>query len=196
MTSPDHPPVADPVGRIARFSGAVAILLAAACGGTTPVAPTAPVAAVTLPPAAAPVAQPAADPAPAPSPAPSPAPAPTPTTVVKLAAFTISPQVLRGGDPATGTVTLDSVAPAGGAVVNLSSEGKDGRPPDTVTVPAGAKSADVTINTASVSADTEIRISASAGGVTITVSLRLTKPGPPAPHVINGTFVTVRGIVG
>ena len=200
MSIPDPPPVAEGVRTIARFPGALAIILAAACSGTAPVTPaTSPSTVATPQTTAAPAPQPTADPAPAPAPLPAPSPAPSPApAVIRLASFTVSPQELRGGDPTTGTVTLDSVAPGGGFVVTLSSESKDGRPPDSVIVPAGSKSATVTIDTASVSGTTEARINATAGGVTLSVLLRLKAgppPPPPEPFVPTGR-VTVSGKVG
>src|SRR5207237_5576806 len=170
MSILDLPPVAEDVRTVARFLGVLAIVLAAACGGTTPVAPTAPASPVSTT-TSAPAPQPAVEPAPSPAPSPSPAPAPSPApvTAITLASFTVSPQTLRGGDPTTGTLTLDTVAPGGGIVVSLSSESKDGRPPASVTVPAGSKTTTVTIDTAGVSGDTEVRINATAGGVTLSV---------------------------
>jgi hypothetical protein len=67
-------------------------------------------------------------------PPPSPPPA-APT----LTALTVSPTDVIGGDPATGTVTLSAAAPAGGFVVDLTSDNPAAATvPPSVTVPAAA----------------------------------------------------------
>src|SRR4051812_36827672 len=88
--------------------------MAAACDkNSIPVSTTAPSAIVA--PAATPVVTPAdtAVPAPAltPEPAPAPAPTPAPTPAAsRLLSFTITPLLQTGGEPVTGTVTLDGPA--------------------------------------------------------------------------------------
>jgi hypothetical protein len=68
-------------------------------------------------------------------PPPSPPPSATPT----LTALTVSPTDVIGGDPATGTVTLSAAAPAGGFVVDLTSDNPAAATvPPSVTVPAAA----------------------------------------------------------
>jgi hypothetical protein len=78
-----------------------------------------------------------------------------------------------GGEPVTGSVTLDGPAPDGGAVVALASSGQDARPPASVNVSAGNRTATVTIPTAGVSNVTEVVITASYGGVSKPVQIRL-----------------------
>lgn len=99
--------------------------------------------------------------------------------------------MLRGGDSTTGTVTLDGPAPGGGFVVTLQSSSIDGRPPASVTVAAGNRSATFTIVTAGVSNDTEVLITATAGGISKSVQIRLQPLSRPA-----STRVSVTGVVG
>jgi thermitase len=66
----------------------------------------------------------------------------------RLQSLTISPTEVRAGQTATGTVTLDRPAPAGGAVIQLSSSNSTrASVPSSVTIPAGATSATFTIQT-------------------------------------------------
>ncbi len=64
-----------------------------------------------------------------------------------LSSVTLNPTSVVGGNPSTGTVTLTAPAPAGGAVVTLASTGAVASVPASVTVPAGATSATFTITT-------------------------------------------------
>ena len=100
-----------------------------------------------------------------------------PTTV---SGVTTNPTSVVGGTSATGTVTLTGAAPSGGAVVTLSksfSNGGTGTVPATipasVTVPAGQTTASFTIGTSSVTATTNVRISAAFNGTTTAVDMTL-----------------------
>jgi hypothetical protein len=64
-----------------------------------------------------------------------------------VANVVISPDSIISGDSATGTVTLDCEAPAGGTVVNLSSDHSGVTVPASVTVPQDQLSATFQINT-------------------------------------------------
>src|SRR5207247_10235993 len=55
-----------------------------------------------------------------------------------LSSLALNPTSVVGGNPSTGTVTLTSVAPAGGSVATLVSGGAAASVPARVTVPAGA----------------------------------------------------------
>jgi hypothetical protein len=90
-----------------------------------------------------------------------------------LLTFTITPLLQTGGDTVTGTVTLDGPAPDGGAVVALTSSGQDARPPSSVGVGSGNRTATVTIPTASVSHATEVIITATYRGDSKSVQIRL-----------------------
>src|SRR6266550_8677487 len=155
----------------------LAVGMAAACDkDSRPASTTAPSAIAA--PAATPVVTPADTPVPAPAPTPGPAPAPAPTpaptpAASRLLSLTITPLLQTGGDPVTGTVTLDGPAPDGGAVVALTSSGQDARPPSSVNVASGNRTATVTIPTASVSNATEVMITATYRGDSKSVQIRL-----------------------
>lgn len=74
----------------------------------------------------------------------------------------------------TGTVTLSSAAPAGGAVVTLSSSSNAAIVPSSVTVQAGATSATFTVTAGLVSAATPATITASYGGGSAQATLSVT----------------------
>jgi hypothetical protein len=100
-------------------------------------------------------------------------PAPAPVTLVSLA---LSPTSVKGGNTSQGTVTLSSFAPASGTLVTLASSNTGvATVPASVTVPAGATSATFTISTNKVSSSTSVGITASAGGVTRTAPLTVTR---------------------
>jgi hypothetical protein len=90
-----------------------------------------------------------------------------------LSGFTLSTTSATSGTPVTGTVTLSAAAPAGGAVVALSTSGSAATVPPSVTIPAGSTGASFTIATNTVSAPTTVTLSATYGAsqsVTLTVS--------------------------
>jgi hypothetical protein len=68
-------------------------------------------------------------------------------------------------------VTLTGIAPAGGAVVTLSSANVAATVPSSVTVPGGAASTTFPITTQTVTATVSFNISASYGGATKTSKL-------------------------
>jgi hypothetical protein len=81
-----------------------------------------------------------------------------------ISSLGISPASVTGGNPSSGTVTLNGPAPAGGAQVALSSNNPAASVPASVTVAAGATSATFNITTSAVTALTSVSISASYGG--------------------------------
>src|SRR6266850_5724354 len=99
----------------------------------------------------------------------TPAAPPAPT----LSSLSLNPTSVVGGmQSSTGTVTLSGPAPAGGAVVALSSSNTGAaRVPSSVIIPAGATSATFTVNTSIVLISTSVRISASYGSNTLTANL-------------------------
>src|SRR5437588_546366 len=97
-----------------------------------------------------------------------------------LSSVTLSPGSVNGGSSSTGTVTLSEAAPAGGAMVNLSSNSTSATVASSVTVAAGATSATFSVSTSAVTASTPVTISASYAGVTTTASLTVSPPGTPA----------------
>ena len=90
----------------------------------------------------------------------------------ELASLSLNPTRVVGGNPSTGTVTLTAPAPPNGFVVNLRSSNTNvATVPSSVTVPAGARSADFTVSTRPVNTTTTVDIIASAGNVTRTATL-------------------------
>ena len=99
-----------------------------------------------------------------------------------LVAVSVAPTIVDGGTSSTGTVTLQSAAPAGGAVVQLFSSNAAASVPASVTVPAGASSATFPITTASVSAETSVVISGLLRlSASTTLTIRAGAAPPPTP---------------
>ena len=94
-----------------------------------------------------------------------------------LSSVSVSPAGVTGGTSATGTATLASAAPAGGSVLNLSSDNSAATVPTTVTVLQGATTATFTISTTVVGTATTATITATAGTVTKTATLMINPPG-------------------
>jgi trimeric autotransporter adhesin len=95
-------------------------------------------------------------------------PAPLPT----VSSLTLNPSSVVGGvQSSTGTVTLSSPAPAGGAQVALASNSGAASVPSAVTVPAGATSATFTVSTSTVVVGTSATISASYNNTMQTATL-------------------------
>jgi uncharacterized protein (TIGR03437 family) len=84
---------------------------------------------------------------------------------------TLSASSVTAGGTAQGTVTLTAPAPAGGAIVSLSSNSSAATVAATVTVPAGSLSATFSISAASVTSTASATISASYGGGTASAVL-------------------------
>ena len=95
-----------------------------------------------------------------------------------LISVTLSPTTVNAGTSSTGTATLQSAAPSGGAVVQLFSSNPAASVPASVTVPAGATSATFPVTTTSVTADTAVTIS---GLLRLSASTTLTVKAPAAP---------------
>lgn len=84
-------------------------------------------------------------------------------TQLAVSQLTIAPSQIIGGDDAMGTVLLDGAAPAGGTVVNLTSNDPSLVVPSTVTVPEGSTSANFVITTSEVASDTPATVTATLG---------------------------------
>ena len=108
--------------------------------------------------------------------------APSASAAVTLSALALNPTSVTGGtQSSTGTVTLSGSAPAGGAVVTLSSNNTAAaRVPASVTVAAGATTASFTVSTSAVSAGTAVTIGAAYGGTTRTATLTVNPAAPPS----------------
>jgi hypothetical protein len=108
-----------------------------------------------------------------------------PTVVAPPALVGVAPSVpsVVGGQSLTGTVTLSSAAPAGGAVVALRSSTSLATIPASVTVPSGQVSVPFAISTRPTRRGATATIFATYAGVTKTASLRIDqtpiyRPGP------------------
>ena len=95
-----------------------------------------------------------------------------PPVAVKSLALSKSSTVAE--QSVTGTVTLSSLAPSGGAVVSLSSRSSAAGVPSSVTVAAGATTATFTVTTSDVSSNTTATITASCSGSSQSASLTVT----------------------
>jgi hypothetical protein len=92
-----------------------------------------------------------------------------------ISSFVLNPTQVIGGNSVTGTVTISSQAPQGGAVVLVTSGNSTvAHTPLSVTVPANATSANFTISTSAVSNTTPVTISATFGQVTLFASVTVT----------------------
>ena len=112
-----------------------------------------------------------------------------------LSAITLTPTSVAGGTSAQGTATLTSAAPAGGAVVTLSSSNTTvATAPASVTVPAGATSVTFAVNTAAVTTTTPVTITGVFGGASRTATLTVTPP--PAPATLSAVSVNPTTVTG
>ncbi|HKB10154.1 MAG TPA: hypothetical protein VKD69_05860, partial [Vicinamibacterales bacterium] len=102
-----------------------------------------------------------------------------------LSAIALNPASVIGGSSSQGTATLTAAAPAGGAVVTLSSSDTAvATVPASVTVAAGATSATFSVATTAVTTAMAATISGAFGGATRTASLNVTPASqPPGPNV-------------
>jgi hypothetical protein len=76
--------------------------------------------------------------------------------------LTLNPEAVVGGASSEGTVTLDGTAPEGGQVVSLFSDNPAATVPESVMVPAGARTANFSITTMAVSPGVKVRITGQA----------------------------------
>jgi len=91
-----------------------------------------------------------------------------------LSSIARSPTSVVGGNNSTGTLTLNGAAPAGGAVVTLSSSNTAAaRVPASIRIPTGSTTATFTITTSGVASSTSVTLSGTYGA-TRTTSLTVT----------------------
>ena len=112
-----------------------------------------------------------------------------------LGSLTLNPSVLIGGanSSSTGTVTLTSAAPAGGAVVTLTSSNPSAATvPGSVTVAAGATTKTFAVTTTKVTAPTQANITAKCVGASTIVTLTLN----PALVGVSVNPAAVTGVAG
>jgi hypothetical protein len=95
-----------------------------------------------------------------------------PAASATLATLSLNPTSVKGGTPATGTVTLTAPAPSGGAVVTLTSSMPTlASVPQNVVVTAGTTSSTFNVTTAATKKNTLVTISASYAGATKTATI-------------------------
>ena len=109
----------------------------------------------------------------------------TPPDVTSL---TLNPTIVNAGQSSTGTVTLTGPAPAGGIVVNLTSNYSGATVPSTVTVAAGSTTATFTINTTGVPSKATATIKAQATNAIVSASLTI-NPAIPLSLAVSPTTV-------
>lgn len=103
-------------------------------------------------------------------------PVPSVPLLPSASSLTLNPASVAEGQSSTGNVTLSGPAPAAGAQVTLSSSNTAASVPAAVTVAAGSTSATFAISTNPVAASTVATIFASYDGVSPSASLTVTPP--------------------
>jgi uncharacterized repeat protein (TIGR03803 family) len=101
---------------------------------------------------------------------------PAAPAAASLTSVTLNPAQVTGGSSSIGTVTLTGPAPAQGAVVSLSSSSSKAAVPATVNVPAGSSSATFPVTTTSVTITTTATITGTYGGQTRSATLTILPP--------------------
>jgi hypothetical protein len=107
-----------------------------------------------------------------------------------LNSVVLTPATISGGAQAGAIVMLNGQAPAGGAVVDLSSDSASAMPPALATVPAGSSSVSIGFATNPVAANTLANISATWNGASVQSQLMLTPQGQPASIALSPAAVT------
>jgi hypothetical protein len=107
-----------------------------------------------------------------------------------LNSVVLTPATISGGAQAGAIVMLNGQAPAGGAVVDLTSDSASAMPPALATVPAGSSSVSVGFATNAVAANTLANISAGWNGTSVQSQLMLTPQGQPASIALSPASVT------
>ncbi|HKG46328.1 MAG TPA: hypothetical protein VKB02_06365, partial [Pyrinomonadaceae bacterium] len=110
-----------------------------------------------------------------------------------LQSLTISPASISGGAQPQGIAMLSGQAPAGGAVVSLSSNSPMVSPPASVTVEPGSFSASFPIPTSGVTANTTATVTASYNGASSQAQVTLTPQQPPSSLTLSPTSTSGTG---
>ena len=98
-----------------------------------------------------------------------------------------TPSAISGGATVGAIVMLNGQAPAGGAVVTLSSNSPAASPPATATIAPGSYSVSVSFPTSTVTTNTTVTITATWNGVSVQSQITLTPQLPPASLTLNPT---------
>ncbi|MGZ7103245.1 MAG: hypothetical protein ACXVJ1_14505 [Candidatus Angelobacter sp.] len=107
-----------------------------------------------------------------------------------LKSITLTPASISGGAQGGAIVMLNGQAPAGGAVVDMSSDSPSAMPPALATIPAGSYSVTVPIPTNAVAANTLANITAGWNGISVQSPLTITPQGQPASIALSPASVT------
>jgi hypothetical protein len=99
---------------------------------------------------------------------------------LSLTSMGVAPGNVTGGTNATGTVTLSGPAPAGGALVTLSSNNPAASVPASVLIPAGLTSASFPVQTNPVTTFVTVTLTSTYGSLQSTQTARLVVAPPPA----------------
>jgi hypothetical protein len=106
------------------------------------------------------------------------------TATTQLSSLSLSPSTVNEGGSSTGTVRLTAAAPAGGAVVTLSSDNAVAKVPAAVTIPAGATSATFTVTTGTVQFSQGSMIRATYNGVATSANLMINDVAAPVTDTV------------
>ncbi|HKC57153.1 MAG TPA: hypothetical protein VKC35_13555, partial [Vicinamibacterales bacterium] len=122
---------------------------------------------------------------PAPAPSPTPAPAPGPAPGAAGSSLSVSPATIQGQAQPQATVTLAAAAPDGGALVVLRSDNPTvAKVPAAVTVSPGSRNATFLVETSTVVVPTNVTITASYGGTSMTATLTVKPPALVASFAV------------
>ncbi|MCB1022610.1 MAG: hypothetical protein KDC27_21955, partial [Acidobacteria bacterium] len=95
----------------------------------------------------------------------------------QIACLALAPTAVTGGEPSTGKVTLSAAAPAGGILVNLSSNNANATVPGSLVIPQGQTTGQFTVTTTTVASQQTAQITAASAN---TVNATLTINAPTA----------------
>ncbi len=100
----------------------------------------------------------------------------SPINQVSLSSVSVDPLVVTSSGMATGTVTMSAPAPSGGVVVYLWTNGSPAFVPASITVPAGATTANFSVTTNYESSNAQGTITAFYNGFSKTTTITVTPP--------------------
>ena len=110
------------------------------------------------------------------------------TSNPSVSSVTLNPSTLVGGNPSQGTVTLTGPAPSGGATVTLMSSNTSVATvvPSSITIGAGLTSGTFNVNTVSVTASTQVTITASYSSTSAMAALNVNPSSGTQPTFVQG----------
>lgn len=107
-----------------------------------------------------------------------------------LKSISMNVPTISGGAQVGAIAILNGQAPAGGAVVDFSSDSPAAMPPALATIPAGNSSVSISIPTNQVSANTPANITATWNGASVQSPLTITPQGQPASIALSPASVS------